>query len=61
MRGTAGELAERYDGAPPRGEVVLVLAPSAAACGPDAAGLAALRRLVEAGAKPRRRPRWWPS
>jgi 16S rRNA (cytidine1402-2'-O)-methyltransferase len=53
VRGTAGELAERYDGAPPRGEVVLVLAPSAAAAGPDAAGLAALRRLVEAGAKPR--------
>ena len=55
VRGTAGELAERYDGAPPRGEVVLVLAPTAARTRvPTAAALDALRRLVEAGAKPRR-------
>ncbi len=27
VRGTAAELAERYDGKPPKGEVVLVLAP----------------------------------
>ena len=30
MRGSAAELAERYAGAPPRGEVVLVLAPDRA-------------------------------
>jgi 16S rRNA (cytidine1402-2'-O)-methyltransferase len=57
VRGTAAELAERYEGAPPRGEVVLVLAPSsgdaaAGASGPPA-GLDALRELVDAGAKPR--------
>ena len=53
VRGTAGELAERYAKEPPRGEVALVVggAPSA----PDEVGpaLEALRRLVEAGAKPR--------
>jgi 16S rRNA (cytidine1402-2'-O)-methyltransferase len=55
VRGSAAELAERYAGAPPRGEVVLVLAPPAAGAaeGADAAALDALRRLVEAGAKPR--------
>jgi 16S rRNA (cytidine1402-2'-O)-methyltransferase len=60
VRGTAAELAELYEGAPPRGEVVLVLAPSsgdAAAGDSDAAGapagLDALRELVDAGAKPR--------
>jgi 16S rRNA (cytidine1402-2'-O)-methyltransferase len=55
VRGSASELAERYSDAPPRGEVVLVLGASDAAA-PDAsepAGLEALRRLVEAGAKPR--------
>jgi 16S rRNA (cytidine1402-2'-O)-methyltransferase len=57
VRGTASELAERYSESPPRGEVVLVLG---AAEGSEAtpgssepAGLDALRRLVEAGAKPR--------
>ena len=30
VRGSAGELAERYAGAPPKGEVVLVLGPSGA-------------------------------
>jgi 16S rRNA (cytidine1402-2'-O)-methyltransferase len=56
VRGTASELAERYAGTPPRGEVVLVVgsAPdsSAAAAGAEA-GVHALVRLVEAGAKPR--------
>jgi 16S rRNA (cytidine1402-2'-O)-methyltransferase len=57
VRGSAAELAERYAEAPPRGEVVLVLGPAPAAPGsPDAepAGLDALRRLVEAGAHPRK-------
>jgi 16S rRNA (cytidine1402-2'-O)-methyltransferase len=57
VRGSASELAERYSESPPRGEVVLVLggaADSEAAPGSSApAGLDALRRLVEAGAKPR--------
>jgi 16S rRNA (cytidine1402-2'-O)-methyltransferase len=54
VRGSAAELAERYEGAPPKGEVVLVLGPSSAA-GADAepAGLDALRRLVDAGARAR--------
>ncbi|MGI8659719.1 MAG: 16S rRNA (cytidine(1402)-2'-O)-methyltransferase [Thermoleophilaceae bacterium] len=54
VRGSAAELAERYRGSPPKGEFVLVLGPAAeAAAGADRAGLEALRRLVEAGAKPR--------
>ncbi len=65
VRGTAAELAERYAEAPPRGEVVLVVGPaSGASAAPsgaaheaqrerEPAGLDALRRLVEAGAKPR--------
>jgi 16S rRNA (cytidine1402-2'-O)-methyltransferase len=65
VRGTASELAERYSEAPPRGEVVLVVGPAGAGAAPPAAahdaqrggaepaGLDALRRLVEAGARPR--------
>jgi 16S rRNA (cytidine1402-2'-O)-methyltransferase len=61
VRGSAAELAARYAGAPPRGEVVLVVgAPGGGASGQaaDAGGPApeavdALARLVEAGAKPR--------
>ena len=55
VRGTAEELAARYAGKPPKGEVVLVLGPSAepaAGEGPPP-GLDQLRRLVDAGAKPR--------
>jgi 16S rRNA (cytidine1402-2'-O)-methyltransferase len=53
VRGTAAELAGRYDGAPPKGEIVLVLGPATPA-EPDLHGpLDALRRLVDAGAKPR--------
>ena len=55
VRGSAEELAARYAGKPPKGEVVLVLGPSAeptAGEGPPA-GLEQLRRLVDAGAKPR--------
>jgi 16S rRNA (cytidine1402-2'-O)-methyltransferase len=56
VRGTAAELAARYADAAPRGEVVLVVAPAAhAEAGGDelAAAAEALRRLVDAGAKPR--------
>ena len=54
-RGTAAELAERYADAPPRGEVVLVIAPAPQrpAGEVDDRALAALARLVRAGAKPR--------
>jgi 16S rRNA (cytidine1402-2'-O)-methyltransferase len=56
VRGTAAELAERYAGEPPRGEVVLVLAPPTdpgpGAVDPEA--LEALRKLVDAGAHPRK-------
>jgi 16S rRNA (cytidine1402-2'-O)-methyltransferase len=56
VRGTAEELAERYGAeGPPRGEVVLVLGPgSPADPGPPAAAVDALRRLVDAGAQPRK-------
>jgi 16S rRNA (cytidine1402-2'-O)-methyltransferase len=58
VRGTAGELAERYAAeGPPRGEVVLVLGPGSeadAADAPPAAAVGALRRLVDAGAQPRK-------
>lgn len=56
VRGTAAELAARYEGAPPKGEVALVVAPPAEpdrAAGPDPAAVASLERLVEAGARPR--------
>jgi 16S rRNA (cytidine1402-2'-O)-methyltransferase len=56
VRGSAAELADRYADAPPKGEVVLVVAPSAeSAPGEEAAGAAgaALARLVEAGARAR--------
>ena len=53
VRGSAAELAERYADAPPRGEVVLVLGPSSLSESAEPAGLEAMRRLVEAGAKPR--------
>ena len=53
VRGLAGPLAERYASEAPRGEIVLVVGPAPAQA-PDLAGpLAALRRLVDAGAKPR--------
>lgn len=55
VRGTAAELAARYADAPPKGEVVLVLGPQER--GEDGegppAGIEQLRRLVDAGAKPR--------
>jgi 16S rRNA (cytidine1402-2'-O)-methyltransferase len=55
VRGSAAELAERYAGEPPRGEVVLVIgpAPEHEAGDMDPAALDALAKLVDAGAKPR--------
>jgi 16S rRNA (cytidine1402-2'-O)-methyltransferase len=53
VRGSAAELADRYADEPPRGEIVLVLGP-ASPTEPDLEQpLGAVRRLVEAGAKPR--------
>ena len=54
VRGSASELAERYATQPPRGEVVLVVggAPESGVS-PAGPAVAALRRLVDAGARPR--------
>ena len=56
VRGTAAELAARYADKPPKGEIVLVLAPSASSQLhlTDPAALDALRKLVDAGAHPRK-------
>jgi 16S rRNA (cytidine1402-2'-O)-methyltransferase len=53
VRGPAAELAQRYDGAAPKGEIVLVVGPAPERAPGIDAPLAALRRLVDAGAKPR--------
>ena len=53
VRGTAAELAQRYAGEEPRGEIVLVLGPAPAVDPGLEAPLDALRRLIDAGAKPR--------
>jgi 16S rRNA (cytidine1402-2'-O)-methyltransferase len=53
VRGSASELAGRYAEAPPRGEVVLVVGGAAQTAGPSEAAVDAVRRLVDAGAKPR--------
>ncbi len=54
VRGSAAELAARYAEEPLRGEVVLVVGPARESADADpGAALAAVRRLVEAGAKPR--------
>lgn len=53
VRGSAAELAARYAEEAPRGEVVLVVGAADEAQAPLAPALAALRRLVDAGAKPR--------
>jgi 16S rRNA (cytidine1402-2'-O)-methyltransferase len=56
VRGTASELAARYAGKPPKGEIVLVLGPPPTAAGgaPDPTAVDALRRLIDAGAQPRK-------
>ena len=53
VRGPAGDLAARYEDEPPRGEVVLVVGPAARAEPDIAPAVDAVRRLVDAGAKPR--------
>ena len=54
VRGTASELAARYSEQEPRGEVVLVIGPTTRPQGGDLdVALAALARLVEAGARAR--------
>jgi 16S rRNA (cytidine1402-2'-O)-methyltransferase len=55
VRGSAASLATRYASEPPRGEVAVVIGGAASVAGGDDAGPAvdALRRLVDAGAKPR--------
>ncbi|HET6548619.1 MAG TPA: 16S rRNA (cytidine(1402)-2'-O)-methyltransferase [Solirubrobacter sp.] len=53
VRGTAAELAERYAGDPPRGEIVLVVGAAPPRTDLDPAAVDAVRRLVEAGARPR--------
>ncbi|HEX5193550.1 MAG TPA: 16S rRNA (cytidine(1402)-2'-O)-methyltransferase [Solirubrobacteraceae bacterium] len=53
VRGSAAELAGRYADEPPRGEIVLVLGPSSPALPDVEQPLGAVRRLIDAGAKPR--------
>jgi 16S rRNA (cytidine1402-2'-O)-methyltransferase len=53
VRGTSAELAARYAAEGPRGEVVLVIGGASARPGLDPAAVDALRRLVDAGARPR--------
>ena len=54
VRGTAGELAARYREQPPRGEVALVVGGAPDSAAPDMTpAVDAVRRLVDAGAKPR--------
>ncbi len=53
VRGGAAALAERYGEQEPRGEVVLVIGGAPARVGADPAAVAAVARLVAAGAKPR--------
>ena len=53
VRGTAAELAERYADAEVRGEVVLVVGPASVEAAELEAGVDALRRLVDAGARAR--------
>jgi len=54
VRGTAAELADRYAAAAPRGEVAVVIGASTAPRSPATRpAVEALRRLVQAGAKPR--------
>jgi 16S rRNA (cytidine1402-2'-O)-methyltransferase len=53
VRGSAAELAARYAEEAPRGEVVLVVGGAPPREGVDPAAVDAVRRLVEAGARPR--------
>jgi 16S rRNA (cytidine1402-2'-O)-methyltransferase len=53
VRGTAAEVAARYAGDPPKGEVALVVGGAPSVADEIGPALDALRRLVDAGAKPR--------
>ena len=56
VRGSAAQLAARYAGEPPRGEVVIVVGPAPAGAGTgdaEQAGVEALTKLVAAGARAR--------
>jgi 16S rRNA (cytidine1402-2'-O)-methyltransferase len=53
VRGNAASLAERYAGEDPRGEVVLVIGAAPERMGPDPEALAAVRSLVDSGARAR--------
>ena len=53
VRGTAGELAERYADADVRGEVVLVIGAAQPGAADASAAVDAVRLLVDAGARPR--------
>jgi 16S rRNA (cytidine1402-2'-O)-methyltransferase len=53
VRGLAGDLAERYAAEGPRGEIVVVVGGADAAAADEAAAVAALRALVDAGARAR--------
>jgi 16S rRNA (cytidine1402-2'-O)-methyltransferase len=53
IRGSAAELAPRYAGEPPKGEIVLVVGPATAKTIDIDGPLSHLRTLVDAGAKPR--------
>jgi 16S rRNA (cytidine1402-2'-O)-methyltransferase len=53
VRGSAAELAQRYAGAAPKGEIVLVAGPATRKAVDLEQPLAQLRKLVDAGAKPR--------
>src|SRR5436305_6026648 len=53
VRGTAAQLAERYETEPPKGEIVLVVGPLEQSDTPTAEATAAMNELVAAGAKRR--------
>ena len=53
VRGSAAELAARYGGEPPRGEIVLVIGGAPERSGVDPVAVDAVRRLVAAGARHR--------
>jgi 16S rRNA (cytidine1402-2'-O)-methyltransferase len=53
VRGPAAELAARYAGEPPKGEIVLVIGGAPERTGVDPVAVAAVRKLVDSGARPR--------
>jgi 16S rRNA (cytidine1402-2'-O)-methyltransferase len=53
VRGTAADLAARYSGDAPRGEVVLVVGGAPPRTGVDPKAIEAVRRLIESGARAR--------